>query len=275
MRLLYITTKTRFDLMFATNVLASRQHNCTAADEQSLAQLVAFAKLTAHWDYVLAPSSMTLTVSADASYACHPDGLGHSGFVCSIGGSTVYARSSKQKLVSKSSSESELLALNLATDETLYLRNLLAELGYPQTAPTDIMQDNRSAITMATKGELGNKRTKHFTVRHYFVTEHIRNGAIRLTHQAGTLILADGLTKPLVGPHARHWATTLLGCGLSPHPLTDQAVRGGVLSNATVPSVHTGDALSSTAAAASAAETQVGKTLQSKISRAVCKERIE
>jgi len=185
MRLLYITTKTRFDLMFATNALASRQQACTIHDEEALAQLVAHLKQTATWDYVLAPTDLVLTTSADASYACHPDGHGHSGFVCTIGGATIFARSIKQKLVAKSSSEAELLALNLATDETLYLRNLLDELGFPQQSPTIILQDNQSAIIMANNGELGTKRTKHFTVRHYFVTEHIARGHVRV-HQHQT-----------------------------------------------------------------------------------------
>jgi hypothetical protein len=236
MRVLYVTSKTRFDLMFATNALASHQQQCSRKDEEALAQLVRYLKDTADWDYVIAPRSLTLQTSADASYASHPDGRGHTGFACTIGGSTVYARSVKQRLVSKSSSEAELLALNLAVDETLYLRNLLAELGAPQTTPTLIDQDNKSAIIMAEKGELGTKRTKHFTVRHYFVSEQLRLGLIRLAHRPGVSILADGLTKALVGPTARTWARTLLdGSGEVANDAPHCIDRGGLLKKAVVP----------------------------------------
>jgi hypothetical protein len=211
MRLLYVTSKTRYDLMFAVNVLATRQQRCTVRDEEALAHLVQFAKETKHWTYNICPQGpLKLEASADASYACHSDGRGHSGIVCSLGQATIFARSGKQKLTAKSSTEAELLALNQATDEVLYLRNLLTELGFPPDGPTTIFQDNQSAITMALKGELGTKRTKHFTIRHYFVTEHIQAKSIALLYQPGTQIGADGLTKPLPGPKFSRWAQRLL-----------------------------------------------------------------
>jgi hypothetical protein len=222
MRILYIATKTRPDVLFATNVLAARQHCCSKDDEEHLARLVRYLRHTASWKLVLAPTDAVLKISADASYACHHDAKGHSGFLCSLGGSTIFARSVKQKLVAKSSSEAELLAVNLAADECIYLRHLLEELGYPQSAPTVILQDNNSAIIMAGKAELGTKRTKHFTVRHYFIRQHIDSGDITLRHQPGSSMLADGLTKPLVGGQAIRWGERLLG-------LARARVRGGVL----------------------------------------------
>ncbi len=87
---------------------------------------------TAELDFVIAPTDMVLRTSADAS---HPDGYGHTGYVRSVGGATVFARFVKQKIVSKSSAEAELLALNLAADQTVYLRNLLDELGHAQDGP--------------------------------------------------------------------------------------------------------------------------------------------
>ena len=239
MRILYITSKTRFDLMFIVSVLAGRQHQCTVGDEEALTRLVGFLKETSDWCLEFRPQNLVLATSADASYACHPDARGHSGFACDLGGATILAKSTKQKLVAKSSAESELLALNSATEETIYLRNLLKEMGFPQQQPTVIKQDNNSAIIMAKKGELGTKRTKHFNVRHYFVSDHIGKDIV-LEHQPGISILADGLTKPLIGPEARMWAKRLLGI----HEIAnrfpsskDQTVRGGVLHNETLPRV--------------------------------------
>jgi len=88
---------------------------------------------------------------------------------------------------------------------------LLEELGYPQPGPTVIQQNNNSTVMMARKGELGTKRTKHFTVRHYFVSELIAQGSVALIREPGKRILADGLTKPFSGNHATTWAHALLG----------------------------------------------------------------
>ena len=176
---------------------------------------------------------MKLEAAADASYACHSDGAGHSGIVCRVGGATVFAKSGKQRLVAKSSTEAELLALNGATDEVLYLRNLLAELDLMQTEPTPIHQDNKSAIILAERGELGTKRTKHFNVRHYFVTQHLRERSVELRYEPGTLIDADGLTKVLVGSYGREWSERILAPKLCEHDPetrteTNSIVRGGV-----------------------------------------------
>jgi Reverse transcriptase (RNA-dependent DNA polymerase) len=232
MKILYVATKTRFDILFPVTVLASRQASPTERDEQALSQLVQYLKQTRDIGLRIEPRAPILTASADASYACHSDGAGHSGMVCRLGGSTVFAKSGKQKLIAKSSTEAELLALNSATDEVLYLRNLLAELDMPQTKATPISQDNKSAIILAERGELGTKRTKHFNVRHYFVTQHLRDATIDLEYEPGTLIDADGLTKVLVGSYGRDWSERLLSPKAHEHDLVTNPnlnVRGGVL----------------------------------------------
>jgi hypothetical protein len=226
MRILYITSKTRFDLMFPVSILAGRQQSPSARDEAHLQQLVAYLKRTSHWHYTIQPENLTLNAAADASFACHSDGKGHTGFLCLLGGSVVFARSGKQDLVTKSSAEAELLALNNAADQVCYLRNLLEELDAPQPQPTPIFQDNLSTIQMANKGELGTKRTKHFTVRHYHVTDLITKGLIALSYEPGSLILADGLTKPLTGPAGRTWGYTILG--LRSEPALPCSARGGL-----------------------------------------------
>ncbi len=86
----------------------------------------------------------------------------------------------------------------------------MAELGLPQTGPTVVHQDNPSTFNMAEKGELGSKRTKHFTVRHYFVKEHLEAGTLELEYMPTDKMPADGLTKPLEGMALRKWAWRIL-----------------------------------------------------------------
>ena len=62
----------------------------------------------------------------------------------------IYSASKKQKLVTKSSTEAELVALTSAMEEVLWLRGLLEELGYPQPS-TKIEQDNKSTILLANR----------------------------------------------------------------------------------------------------------------------------
>ena len=47
----------------------------------------------------------------DASYGVHADGKSHTGMTISLGRGAVHVRSSKQKIVTKSSTEGELVGL--------------------------------------------------------------------------------------------------------------------------------------------------------------------
>ena len=72
----------------------------------------------------------------DASYSIHWDSKGHSGMVIGLGDSCcIMARSVKQKLVARSSTESELIALDDALCYILWFRKLLEDLGFKQFLP--------------------------------------------------------------------------------------------------------------------------------------------
>ena len=90
----------------------------------------------------------------DASYSIHFDSKGHTGVLISLGKDrcTVMAKSVKQKLVARSSTESELIALDDALCYILWSRKLMDELGFKQLKPTVVWQDNQSTIVIANKG---------------------------------------------------------------------------------------------------------------------------
>ena len=56
---------------------------------------------------------------------------------------SVHCKSSKQSIVTKSSTEAELVALSDSANQGLYLRNFLKELGHSM-GPVIIYQDNMS-----------------------------------------------------------------------------------------------------------------------------------
>ena len=56
----------------------------------------------------------------------------------------------KQQTVALSSCEAEYQGLAAAAQEVLFLRQLLDDLHYPQNQPTDLGEDNQSAIKLST-----------------------------------------------------------------------------------------------------------------------------
>ena len=104
--------------------------------------------------------------------------------------------SKKQATVALSTKEAEYEALSTATQEEIWLRRLLADMGEHPEGPTEIYEDNQGAISMA-KNPKGHARTKHIDIRYYFVRDRVQDGAIALKYIGTDEIIADIPTKPL------------------------------------------------------------------------------
>lgn len=137
-------------------------------------------------------------IYADASHGSHFTGHGQAGIVITFGSSPIYCRSYKLKSITRSSSESELYALEEASTYAVWLRLLLEELKVlKQSVPIPIYQDNLSTIILANEGEINFKRTKHLLARESYVKERIDRGEIVLKYKPTAEMSADFLTKPL------------------------------------------------------------------------------
>jgi hypothetical protein len=118
------------------------------------------------------------------------------GYVFLLNGTPISWCSKKQQCVTLSSTEAEYVGLCAAAREAVYLRGLLEELGYPQSEPTVIYEDNQSAIAQ-TDHSTNFSRSKHVDVQYHYVKEQVLLGSIRIAYVPSTAQLADIFTKPL------------------------------------------------------------------------------
>jgi hypothetical protein len=211
MKCMFLATRTRFDILPIVNRLATSQVGPSERDDSLLDQLVFYLKGTIDFELVIEPTNLDLCGFSDATFRSHGDGKSHSGCMVQLGGATIWAKSGKQRLITKSSAEAELVALNTVTEQVVYLRNLMEEMGFPLMKPTKIFIDSRSAVLMSLRGELGTKRTKHFTVRHYYVTGIMKEGKVTPVHVPREGNMSDGLTKMLFGKQQVRFAQAILG----------------------------------------------------------------
>ena len=116
-----------------------------------------------------------------------------SGNVFVMSGGAISWLSQKQATVALSKAEAEYVALGSATQEAIWLRQLLSDLKVNVQEPTELLEDNQRSIAMA-KNPVGHKRTKHIDIRHHFVRECVQVGTIRLSMKE---MVADIFTKPL------------------------------------------------------------------------------
>ena len=88
------------------------------------------------------------------------------------------------------------MAVSMAAQEAVWLRALMAELGFPQSGPTALGEDNRGAIALAANDVI-HDRSKHIDLHHHCIRELVSSGAVKLHPVPTKLMVADILTKPL------------------------------------------------------------------------------
>jgi len=217
--LIYIL-RTRPDISYSVNRLATQSLVSTDKDWQALQRIAAYLRTTSHLELIYNTSSQQqrttvaqLHAWSDAAYLTHRDSRSHSGVCFSLGEKTgvFHARSNKQTMVTLSSTEAETDAAVEATKDIVYFKSILEELGFPQLQPTPLYVDNKSLITLAQQFSGNHKRCKHFLARIHFLIEQVDRHVVRLEHLRGTELRADSLTKPKAGQSFQQDTAELLG----------------------------------------------------------------
>jgi hypothetical protein len=149
----------------------------------------------------------------DASWAeCKITRRSTSGYVFTLDGTAVSWCSIKQKSVSRSSTESEYIALAGAASECVWLRRLLGNIanicfqrGSTAKLPTaKLLCDNTAAISLAHNSEFHFK-TKHIDISYHFTRELIAAEELSVSYVSTLDMTADILTKALASvKHNKH-----------------------------------------------------------------------
>jgi hypothetical protein len=201
MSLMYLATKTRPDILKEVAWLATKSSRPTIDHLKKLYKVINYLSGTIDHGLIFDGDGDDLELFADASFAVHGDTSGHTGFVIKLFGSIIMAKSMKQRIVTKSSTEAELVALDDAATHIPWIYEFLEELKININPTAIIYQDNKSTITLANNGGGCFKRNKHILNRYFWIHRLIDNDVVKLVYLNTNLMLADLLTKPLVGEH--------------------------------------------------------------------------
>lgn len=122
---------TRPDISFAINKLSQYIHTPRQSHWQALKRLLRYLKGTIHFGLFLnRQSPLTLSTFSDSDWGGINDaGRSTTAYILYLGSNIVSWRSTRQKSVSRSSTEVEYKALANASAELIWLKNLLHELG--------------------------------------------------------------------------------------------------------------------------------------------------
>jgi hypothetical protein len=199
MRAMFAAKRARPDILLPVVFLASRVTKATEEDETKFLRVLQYLNSTRDLRLRLSPGTIIqLHAFIDASFAVHPDSRSHTGIVITIGCGALYVKSMFQKLVSKSSTEAELIGLSDTIGQVIWTRNFLEAMGY-SIEPATVYQDNLSTIAMVHNGAPTSHRTRHINIRFFFTKDLEERKEIRLEHCPSEGMLADFFTKPLQG----------------------------------------------------------------------------
>jgi hypothetical protein len=222
---LYLASRTWPVLDVPVAFLATRVKAPTMSDVRKLKQVFGYIHANQTRRLRIAPTTLQVAAWADASFATHSDAKSHTGYLIGFDGFSglIQAKSRKQKLVTRSTAESELVACDDSIIALLSARRKMVELGFPQ-ASSPVYQDNQATIKLAVSGRPLSLATRHIAVRYYFISDLIRDNQVHVVYLPTSLMLADILSKPLQGPQFKILEDYLMDCrrpeGPLPAPLT-------------------------------------------------------
>ena len=111
-----------------------------------------------------------------------------------MGLGVLHARSSKQRLNTKSSTEAEVVGVSDYLPYNLHFVMFLREQGYT-VRKNVLFQDNESAIKMETNGRMScTSNSKHVNVRYFFVKDRVDKREIEIRYCPTTKMVADYFT---------------------------------------------------------------------------------
>ena len=146
----------------------------------------------------------TLLVSSDASFAddIHTR-FSSQGYPFKLFGGLIDWKANKQKTVTLSSTEAELLAVSQAGRETLWWNRLFDVLEFDPGHQVAIQCDNQQTVrALTSENPRFSTKMRHVDIHAHWLRQEIANNTISIKWVPSAQVLADGFTKPL--PIQRH-----------------------------------------------------------------------
>jgi hypothetical protein len=209
---LFLCKRARLDLQTTIAYLSTRVKEPDEDDWKKLMRMMRYLNKTKDLVRTMKADKMSVIKwYVDAAHTVHDDLKGHTGSAMTLGKGTITAKSTKQKLNTRSSTETEIVGVDDVMPDILWTNLFLEDQGY-DSKDTIIYQDNKSTMIWMKNGRqsLG-KRAKHINVRYFFVKDRIDKGEIKIQHCPTDDMIADFFTKPLQGHKFQKFRDMIMG----------------------------------------------------------------
>lgn len=196
--LMYLMVSTRPDLSYSVGVVARHNADPRAIHWAAIKRILRYLVGTKDYGITLGGRTDSPLVEAwtDADYAGdHDTRRSTTGFVINVHGSPIIWSSRRQRSITRSSHESEYIALSQGCQNLLWVLKLLRQVHY-NTSTVTVHVDNQGTIETTRNGN-HSERTKHIDIAYKYGRELVKEGIIDLQYCPTNNMTADILTKAL------------------------------------------------------------------------------
>nr|ABB47865.2 retrotransposon protein, putative, Ty1-copia subclass [Oryza sativa Japonica Group] len=183
--LMYLASATRPDISFAVSKLSRFVSNPGDDHWQTLERVMRYLKGTMSYGIHYTGYPKVLEGYSDSNWISDADEIkATSGYVFTLGGGAVSWKSCKQTILTRSTMEAELTALDTATVEAEWLRELLMDLPVVEKpVPAILMNcDNQTVIIKVNSSKDNMKSSRHIKRRLKSVRKQKNSGVIALDY---------------------------------------------------------------------------------------------
>jgi hypothetical protein len=198
--LMYLASATRPDIAFAVSKLSRFVSKPGDDHWHALERVMRYLKGTSSYGIHYTGNPTVLEGYSDSNWISDADELkATSGYIFTHGGGAVSWKSCKQTILTRSTMEAELTALDTATVEADWLRQLLNDLPVvDKPVPAILMNcDNQTVIVKVNSSKDNMKSSRHVKRRLASVRKMRNSGVIALDYIQTAKNLADPFTKGL------------------------------------------------------------------------------
>ncbi|KAK1691935.1 hypothetical protein QYE76_008632 [Lolium multiflorum] len=225
---MHLASATRPDIAFAVSKLSRFVSNPGDDHWHALERVMHYLKGTASYGIHYTGYPRVLEGYSDSNWISDADEIkATTGHVFTLGGGAVSWKSCKQAILTRSTMKAELTALDTATVEAEWLRELLMNLPVVEKPIPAIPMnyDNQTVIIKVNSSTDNMKLSRHMKRRLKSVRKMRNSGVIALDYIHTSRNLADPFTKGL-SRNVIDNATKEMGL---PHPVLRRAPRAGTV----------------------------------------------
>jgi hypothetical protein len=202
--LIYPASTLRPDIAYAASRLAEFMMNPSPAHLAEAHRVIAYLYSTRY--YAIEYSSITpyqientLKIASDASFADdHASRRSTQGYLIKLFNGPIMWQSSKQKTVSTSTTEAELLALSHVGKEVQHLARIFKSIRFDAEQPIEIECDNQQTVRLVSSEQPTiTTKLRHVDIHQFWLRQEVQSGKFIIQWVPTADMMADGLTKPL------------------------------------------------------------------------------